>query len=444
MEEPLALWKETLMALEKRLPKSQIEAWITPLRPLGIYENTLVLGTGSELQRSYLVRNCQGQIEEALRQVQSLPLGVRFELDSNLALPAVTQPVIPTFRPAPLPEDSGVALNLRYTFDTFVVGNSNRFAHAASLGVAENPGRSHNPLFLYGGVGLGKTHLLHAVGHYFRAHFPGKRMVHTTCERFTNNMIESLRDQNMADFRRKYRQADLLLIDDIQFLQGREATQEEFFHTFNDLYSTYRQIVMTSDSHPNEIKLEERLKSRFQGGLVADLQPPDVETRIAILKKKALSDDLPVPEDVLVLIAEAVPSNIRELEGALNRVYAFSSLTGRPIDIELAREAIRDVLSTHRPAVTFERVRLSVARFFSIEPSLLSERTRTDAIVYPRQLAMYLCREILGSSYMAIGDQFGGRDHSTVLYSIDKIRNMMATDQQVTNHITEIRKIIDS
>jgi len=443
MEEPGVVWKDALTELEKRLPKSQIEAWVTPLRPLAVEGNVLVLGVGSELHRSYLVRNCQEKMEAALQATSALPLAVRFDLIPEMA-PAAAIPAAPlhAMRPAPPIEDTPLTLNARYTFETFVVGNSNRHAHAASQGVAENPGRGYNPLFLYGGVGLGKTHLLHAIGHRIRVRFPTKRIVHTSCERFMNSMIESIRDQSMAEFRRKFRQADLLLIDDIQFLQGREATQEEFFHTFNDLHTTFRQIVMTSDTPPSEIKLEERLRSRFQGGLVADLQPPDVETRIAILKKKAENDSLFIPEEVLVLVAEACPSNIRELEGALNRVVAYSSLTSMPLSLDLAKEAIRDLLIIKKSPQTFDKIKTAVATFFSIDPALLSERTRTEAIVYPRQIAMFFCHEILGASSVAIGEKFGGRDHSTVLHAINKIRELLASDDQTVHALGEIRKLL--
>jgi len=445
VEEPLVVWKNALAELEGRLQKTQIEAWIAPLRPIQMEGNTLILGVGSELQRTYLVKNCQSSIEEAVQKSSSLPINIRFDLDPRLAPVPISPQPVQIMRPAPPPEEvAGIVLNEKYTFESFVVGNSNKFAHAAAQGVAENPGRGHNPLFLYGGVGLGKTHLLHAIGHYFHKHNPGKRMVHITCERFTNNMIECLRDQNMAEFRRKYRQVDLLLIDDIQFLQGREATQEEFFHTFNDLYITHRQIVMTSDTHPNEIKLEDRLRSRFQSGLVADLQIPDIETRIAILKKKAMVDGLSVPEDVFIFVAETVKSNIREIEGALKLVMARAAALGLDPSLETAREALSGLIATPRVSLNFERIMSSTARYFNIETNLLSEKTRTDAIVHPRQIAMYLCRELLGSSYVAIGNQFGGRDHSTVLYGIDKIRNLIQTDQQVNLQVSEIRKLLES
>jgi chromosomal replication initiator protein len=440
-----SLWNETLVALEGQIPKPHIDNWVAPLRPIRLDGNTLILGAGSELHKSYVSKNCQGRIEAALGVVSTQPMSVRFELTH------APQPVIPA--PAPvrtavrqpsLGEDSGIPLNPKYIFESFVVGNSNRFAHAAAQGVAEKLGASHNPLVLYGGVGLGKTHLLHAIGNFIRGLHPQKRVVYTTSEKFTNDMIKSLKDQHMSEFRRKYRNMDLLLIDDIQFLQGKESIQEEFFHTFNDLQSVQHQIVATSDTHPKDIKVEDRLRSRFQGGLVADLQPPDIETRTAILQKKAEFDHLLVPEEVLAVIASAVQSNIRELEGALNRVIAFAVMVGQPLSAELALETLRDLLPVQKQPQTASRIQSAVANYFSIEATALSERTRTDAIAYPRQIAMFLCRELLGSSYMAIGDQFGGRDHSTALHSVEKIRRMQEGDPQTKLHLSEIKRALSS
>jgi len=451
MAEPTAVWSGALKELEQHIPKPQLTTWVVSLRPLSLEGNVLVLGAGNELQRSYLVKNYQARIEETLAQAPGGPFGVRFDLDlkgqGTLFAQPDAEPAAPRSRPvriAPAGDEGLLPLNPRYVFETFVVGNSNRFAHAAAQGVAEKLGKAHNPLFLYGGVGLGKTHLLHAIGNVIRMNHPQKRVVYTTSEKFTNDMIKTLQKRDMSEFRRKYRNMDLLLIDDIQFLQGKEATQEEFFHTFNDLLSVQHQIVATSDTHPKDIKVEDRLRSRFQGGLVADLQAPDIETRTAILRKKAETEQLAVSEDVLAVIAEMLQSNIRELEGALNRVMAFAATTGTPPSPELAREALRDLISVHRPPKTVERIQHVVARHFSLDPSILSDRTRTDAVAYPRQVAMYLCRELLGSSYMSIGDQFGGRDHSTALHGIEKIRRMSDTDAQTAKHLFEIRRLLET
>jgi len=449
MAEPGILWKEALTELENHLPKPQLEAWVAPLRPLDLEGDTLVLGVSNELQKAYLAKHCQPKIEEALSRVASHSFRVRFDLTgeaSSTPSSALQQSTPRKVRMLTPVEDAGLPLNPKYTFDTFVVGNSNRFAHAATQGVAESPGKSHNPLFLYGGVGLGKSHLLHAVGHFVKSRFPQKRVVFTTLERFTNDMIKAIRDQNMADFRRKYRlNVDLLLIDDIQFLQGKEATQEEFFHTFNDLHEAHHQIVLTSDAHPREVKLEDRLRSRFQGGLVADLQPPDTETRIAILKKKAEIDHLFIPEEVFTYIAEIAHSNIRELEGALNFVMARANQLGISPTLEFAREALHNLFPSQKQPQSFERIQAAVAKYFSLDSAALAERTRTDAIAYPRQIAMFLCREILGSSFEAIGMHFGGRDHTTALYAIEKIRRLLKdADSKTYFHMTEIRKVMGS
>jgi len=469
MSDMAELWRTALGRLRERIPTSQVDTWVAPLRPLRLEgDDILVLGVGNEFQKTYLGRNCQARIEEALSAAAAVPVRVRFEVETEgqgLLFPHPESPATeaggPTestrpaaagvpaalrprpSRPGSYPDAGGLPLSPKYQFETFVVGANNRFAHAAALGVAEKPGRMHNPLFLYGGVGLGKTHLLHAIGNAVGTAFPQKRILYTTMEKFTNDMIKAIRDQNTSELRRKYRFPDLLLIDDIQFLQGKESTQDEFFHTINDLMAGQRQIVATSDTHPKDIKVEERLKSRFQGGLVADLQAPDVETRIAILRAKTDRDGLAVPEEALAVIAAAVQSNIRELEGALNRVVAMAAMTGQPASADLARDALRDLISVNRPPRTFERIQTAVARHFALEPSVLNERTRTDAVAYPRQLAMYLCREMLGASSVLIGTQFGGRDHSTVLHALEKIRRMHDSDPQTRDHLPQIRRSLD-
>ena len=446
MGDPNALWTGALAALGEVLPKPQLDAWVGPLRPLRFDGEILTLGVNNDLHKAYLAKNCLPQIEDALSLAGGRPIAVRFELDVRGQGLLFGHDVPARRRPAQVagsPDEGGLPLNPRYVFESFVVGNNNRFAHAAATGVAEKLGRTHNPLFLYGGVGLGKTHLLHAIGNFTKAHYPRKRVLYTTSEKFTNDMIKAIRSQNNSEFRRKYRKVDLLLMDDIQFLQGKESTQDEFFHTFNDLLAVQHQVVATSDTHPKDIKVEDRLRSRFQGGLVADLLAPDLETRIAILKSKAESESLIVPEEVLSIIAEAVPSNIRELGGALNRVVAFTSLSEQPISASSAREALRDLISVNRPPQSFERIQLIVARYFSLEPGLLVERTRTDAVAYPRQIAMYLCRELLGSSYIVIGNRFGGRDHSTAIHAIEKIRRLKDSDPKTTKHIDDIRRSLD-
>jgi len=311
-----------------------------------------------------------------------------------------------------------------------VVGAGNRFAHAAAIAVAESPARAYNPLFIYGGVGLGKTHLLHAIGHRVLLGAEVARVAYISSEKFTNELINSIRDDKTLDFRRRYRNVDVLLIDDIQFLAGKERTQEEFFHTFNTLHEASRQIIITSDRPPKEIPtLEDRLRSRFEWGLIADIQPPDLETRIAILKKKAESDGNSVPDEVAEFIAQRIHTNIRELEGALVRVVAYASLTRSPIGVELAADVLRDLLPpTRARVVTIQAIQLSVAEFFGIRPEEMQAKRRTKGVAFPRQVAMFLARELTDASLPRIGEEFGGRDHTTVIHACQRVRETLKRD----------------
>jgi len=341
---------------------------------------------------------------------------------------------------APQDEVSPGVLNPRYTFDTFVVGNSNRFAHAASLAVAEAPARAYNPLFIYGGVGLGKTHLMQAIGHYVLEHNPGYKVVYVTSEKFTNDLINAIGKKAMAEFRDRYRNIDVLLVDDIQFVAGKESTQEEFFHTFNALYEANKQIVMSSDRPPKEIPtLEERLRSRFEWGLTTDIQPPDLETRIAILRKKAASESLEIPEEVLSYIANRIHSNIRELEGALNRVIAVASLSRRSVSVEIAEEALKDIVGSPRQRqVTIEMIQAAVANHYSIKVADMRGKKRTRAVTVPRQIAMYLARELTDASLPRIGEEFGGRDHTTVLHAYEKVQRMLQKNPSLQRDVNQI------
>ena len=331
-----------------------------------------------------------------------------------------------------LTSDLGI-LNPKYTFDTFVIGNSNRFAHAASLAVSEAPAKSYNPLFIYGGVGLGKTHLMHAIGHYILRTNPRTRVLYTTSEKFTNDLINSIRDDKNVEFRNRYRTTDVLLVDDIQFIADKERTQEEFFHTFNSLYESSKQIIISSDRPPKEIPtLEDRLRSRFEWGLICDIQPPDFETRIAILKKKARLENISTPDEVLVFIAKKIESNIRELEGALIRVVAYSSLTNREINMDLTQEALKDFFSNSKPKpVTVDLIKRVISEYYSIRIEDFKSRKRTRAIAFPRQVAMYLARELTDLSLPKIGEEFGGRDHTTVLHAYDKISTELKRDESL-------------
>jgi chromosomal replication initiator protein len=341
-------------------------------------------------------------------------------------------------------------LNPKYTFDSFVIGSSNRFAHAAALAVAEAPARAYNPLFIYGGVGLGKTHLLQAVGHYVATNNPEMTVRYITLEEFTNDFINSLRDQRIEGFKRGYRNVDVLLIDDVQFLENKEQTQEEFFHTFNTLYEAGNQIAMTSDRPPKEIAtLEERLRSRFESGLITDIQPPDIETRIAILKKRIDADGISIPEDsvdeVLDFIASGIPTNIRELEGALIRVVALASLNGSEISLPLTKEALKNLLP-HRVdmLITIDMIQNEVCKTFNLSMSDLKGNKRNQGIVFPRQIAMYLCRELTDASQPRIGEKFGGRDHTTVIHAINKISNLIKEEREVYDLVQRVTLKIKS
>ena len=335
-------------------------------------------------------------------------------------------------------------LNPKYTFDSFVIGNSNRFAHAASLAVAESPAKAYNPLFIYGGVGLGKTHLMHAIGHYILANNPKSKVVYVSSEKFTNELINSIKDDKNVEFRNKYRNVDVLLIDDIQFIAGKERTQEEFFHTFNDLHEANKQIILSSDRPPKEIPtLEDRLRSRFEWGLIADIQPPDFETRIAILKKKADVENLNIPNEVMVYIATKIKSNIRELEGALIRIVAFSSLTNKEIGIDLASEALKDIISSRNSKqVTIELIQDIVSSYFNLKVEDFKSSRRTRNITFPRQIAMYLCRKLTDMSLPKIGEEFGGRDHTTVIHACEKISKGLKEDENLQDNIAELTKKI--
>lgn len=338
----------------------------------------------------------------------------------------------------------GSALNSRYTFETFVIGSSNRFAHAASLAVAETPAHAYNPLFIYGGVGLGKTHLMHAIGHYVLKHNPAAKVLYLSSERFTNEFINSIRENSTGDFRNRYRSIDVLLIDDIQFLAKKEQTQEEFFHTFNALHEAAKQIVISSDRPPKEIPtLEDRLRSRFEWGLITDIQAPDLETRIAILQRKAKADALNVPDDVTNYIANQIDSNIRELEGALIRVVAYSSLVNQDLSVDLAEQALKDIISPDKPRViTVHHIQKVIGDHYGLKVEDLKAKKRTKDMAFARQLAMYMTRELTDLSLPKIGDAFGGRDHTTVLHACEKITTELQKDNQLKRTVERLAEAI--
>lgn len=436
------LWQKTLNLLKSELTEISYNTWIKTIEPVSMNGNNIVLGVPAEFNKGILESRYSTLIMNALKQVTSKEFTITFTIpsqedDKNKKYEKQTEVVN---------NDESVIsiLNPKYTFDTFVIGNSNRLAHAASVAVAESPAKAYNPLFIYGGVGLGKTHLMHAIGHYVLSQNPSTRVLYVSSEKFTNELINAIKDDRNEEFRTKYRNIDILLIDDIQFIGGKERTQEEFFHTFNSLYEAGKQIIVSSDKPPKDIPtLEERLRSRFEWGLIADIQPPDLETRIAILRKKAQMESLDVPNDVMVFIADKIASNIRELEGALNRVVAYSSLTESEINVELATEALKDILSAARTKViNSATIQEAVARYFDIKPEEFKSKKRNRDIAYPRQIAMYLCRELTDMSLPKIGDEFGGRDHTTVIHACDKIAEDIETNPETRRVLEELKKTI--
>ena len=441
-----AIWEETLSLIEKELSKPSFETWIKPTTPIEYANGTLFIGVPNEFAQHWLESRYNNLIENTLQIVLNQSIPVKF------VIPQAEKPQTEQvdnnknsfFKNSPTQDEPVPSLNPKYTFETFVVGNSNRFAHAASLAVAEAPAKAYNPLFIYGGVGLGKTHLMHAIGHYVLEHNKNNNVVYVSSEKFTNELITSIRDDKTVAFRNKYRNIDILLVDDIQFLAGKERTQEEFFHTFNALHDANKQIIISSDRPPKDIPtLEDRLRSRFEWGLITDIQPPDLETRIAILHKKAQLEKLSVPDDVMVYIASKIQSNIRELEGSLIRVMAYASLTKNQISPELANEALKDIIPNDKAKpVTIRLIQEIVSEYFNLRIEDFKAKKRTRAVAFPRQIAMFLSRELTDSSLPKIGEEFGGRDHTTVIHAFEKINLDLQNDPTLKNTIEAIRQKI--
>ncbi len=457
------------------LPPNQ-RAWLAASRPVTLHENTAIIAVADEFTRNQLEGRLRTRLEDSL--TVSLGIQVRLavtvdpeletgapsarsaepagmsadgtdELPMNQQIDLSTNPLdVPTpFQPGPNAAGAKVGgsvmetrLNPKYIFETFVIGSSNRFAHAAAVAVAEAPGKAYNPLLIYGDSGLGKTHLLHAIGHYVRSLFNGARVRYVSSEEFTNEFINAIRDDKAATFQRRYRDVDVLLIDDIQFLEGKIQTQEEFFHTFNTLHNANKQIVITSDRAPKRLEaLEDRLRNRFEWGLITDVQPPDLETRIAILRKKAATERMTAPPDVLEFIASKIQTNIRELEGALIRVTAFASLNRQPVDLTLAEIVLKDLIPEGgEPEITAALIIAQTAAYFGLSIDDLCGSSRSRVLVTGRQIAMYLCRELTDLSLPKIGQQFGGRDHTTVMHADKKIRQLLAERRSVYNQVTEL------
>ncbi len=416
------LWDQVLTRVEEKINRHSFATWFRPTAFRNQQGDKLFVQVPSEQFKDWLDKNYRGVIHEALNELESDAVQVVFECEQAVVdAPATDRD----------PATSGPTLNPKYTFESFVVGSSNQFAHAAARAVAEIPSKSYNPLFIYGGVGLGKTHLMHAIGHYIQARAPGLQLTYISTDRFINEMINAIRFDRLPAFRQKYRSIDVLLVDDIQFIAGKDRTQEEFFHIFNALHDTQKQIVISSDCPPRQIPtLEERLHSRFEWGLIADIQPPDIETKVAILTKKAAAERVEIPENVCLFIASKVRTNIRELEGSLIRLIAYASLTGRDIDLPLAQEILRDLLHTEDKPINIEMIQKYVADHYNIKITELKAKNNSKAVAVPRQIAMYLSKTLTDASLPEIGKLFGGKHHSTVIHSVRKIEQMRQKDPE--------------
>ncbi|HEY8296402.1 MAG TPA: chromosomal replication initiator protein DnaA [Candidatus Baltobacteraceae bacterium] len=439
------LWQSALAALEQKFSKPIFEMWIKPLRLVSLTGNELLLAVQNNFARDWVENRLKAQISQVLTETFGAVLELQFtviaengEQQAAALSGATASAPMPTLRPND--EFRPGNLNSRYTFEEFVVGNSNRFAHAASQAVAAAPARAYNPLFLYGGVGLGKTHLMHAIGHRVMQDNPTANVVYVSSEKFTNEFIIAIKNNQTLEFRNKYRHVDVLLIDDIQFLEGKEQTQEEFFHTFNSLHESGRQLVISSDRPPKEIQtLESRLRSRFEWGLLTDIQPPDLETREAILRKKAESEKIPVPDEVTSFIAKVIPSNIRELEGALIRVVAFSSLTKSQITVDLAAEVLKNaVANAPLRRVTIASIKEKVAKAHGLTVKEMDNSRRDQRLAAPRQIAMFICTELTDCSLPHIAREFNKKDHTTVMYARDKVKDQMVRDEAYRNKIRSL------
>ncbi len=433
------IWDETLKIIKSEITEVGYNTWIKTIVPVSLSDDSMILGVPNDFNKNIIVGRYLPLISNSLSAVSSIEYNLTvIILNEKESKKTDDVSLDEADEKEHHDESNNITLIPKYTFDTFVVGNSNRFAHAASLAVAESPAKTYNPLFLYGGVGLGKTHLMHAIGHYILNQNPSAKVVYVSSEKFTNELINAIKDDRNEEFRSKYRSMDVLLVDDIQFIAGKERTQEEFFHTFNTLHEANKQIILTSDRTPKEIHtLEERLRSRFEWGLIGDIQPPDLETRIAILRKKAQTEKLQVPDEILIYVANKIKSNIRELEGALNRIIAFSALVKQEITQELADEALKDYFSANsNRVITPKLIQETVSKYFNIRTEDFKSKRRTKNIAYPRQIAMYLCRDLTELSLPKIGEDFGGRDHTTVLHAIGKIEKNIEKD-------VEVKKIID-
>jgi len=439
------LWEKTLDIIKSELSEVSFNTWIKSCEPISLSSNTLKISVPNSFTQDILDKRYKDLMANSIKAICSKLYNIEFVIASE----AHIKEDIKKTEKAPsksivVNDEMSSTLNPKYTFNSFVIGNSNRFAHAASLAVAEAPAKAYNPLFIYGGVGLGKTHLMHAIGHYILDGNPNAKVVYVSSEKFTNELINAIKDDRNEEFRKKYRNVDVLLIDDIQFIAGKERTQEEFFHTFNELHDANKQIILSSDRPPKEIPtLEDRLRSRFEWGLIADIQVRDFETRMAILKKKADVENLNVANEVMGYIATKIKSNIRELEGALIRIVAYSSLTNREITVDLATEALKDIISKKQSKhITIDLIQDVVSSYFNLRVEDLKSQRRTRNVAYPRQIAMYLSRKLTDMSLPKIGEEFGGRDHTTVIHAYEKISENLKTDDSLQHTINDLTKKI--
>lgn len=438
-------WKQSLDILRDRVDPEDFETLIRRLHPVAARDRNLLVEAPNRLTVDLVTKRYLNLIETVLSQTVGSPIRVLLQPPS-----AIQQELFPLSVPSTDTTTSGrgrrpSSLIPKYTFANFVVGASNQFAHAACKAVANQPGDHYNPLFIYGGVGLGKTHLVNAIGHQILERSPERRVVYLSSESFMNELITALRRDHMDDFKGRFRRVDVLILDDVQFLAGRERTQEEFFHTFNSLYESHRQIVLTSDKFPKEIPdLEERLRNRFEWGLIADIQPPDMETRVAILQKKAEVEHIDLPHDVALFLAGNIDSNVRELEGSLTRLGAFASLNKCEITVDFARQVLQSILREKDSAVTIESIQKTICEFFHIRPGDLRSKKRNRTIAVPRQVAMYLCRRFTQASFPVIGDRFGGRDHSTVIHATQVVDQRMKQDPTFRATIERLERMLES
>jgi len=436
------IWNKVLSDVGEKISQKAFDIWLKPITALNLSESQIELEVPNKFFKDWISENYQNLIRDSLFHLTNQQYAIHFVVkevsEEKVEKPRATER-IPHHRPVrhTIKEDG---LNPNYTFDAFVVGSCNQFAHAAALAVANLPAKNYNPFFIYGGVGLGKTHLINAIGNQILGSDPSANICYTSSEKFTNELINCLRYEKMTDFRNKYRNKDVLLLDDVQFLGGKERTQEEFFHTFNSLYESHRQIVITSDKLPKEIPgLEERLRSRISWGLIADIQPPDIETKVAILCKKAELFNISLSNEVGLFLASNLGTNIRELEGALTRLRAYSSLTGSDINEAMARETLKDILSDRQKMISIDNIQKNVASFYNISVSDLKSSKKLKIYAHPRQVAMYLCRTMTKSSFPEIGEKFGGKDHSTVIHAVRQTEKRLNEDRELKNIIDTLK-----